>query len=156
EKPMPTQLHFIVEKWRAQAAADPSLADRQPYKAAVTGDFGWLGAALDKHYAGDDTDLKVLIGAVLTITADPTLDAYADEVSEFYRTAQHMTLGCAYRHAVYQPMVELLRYLEANSFATYIVSGGDRDFMRPMSTEFYGIPPERVIGSATGLQYIED
>src|SRR5262249_1811922 len=104
EKPMPTQLHFIVEKWRAQAAADPSLADRQPYKAAVTGDFEWLGATLDKHYAGDDTDLKLLIGAVLSITADRTVDAYAGEVSEFYRTAQHMTLGCAYRHAVYQPM----------------------------------------------------
>ena len=53
-------------------------------------------------------------------------------------------------------MVELLRYLEANHFTTYIVSGGERDFMRPMSTSYYGIPPERVIGSSTGLQYVED
>src|SRR5262249_34840419 len=148
EKPMPTQLHFIVEKWRDQLAADPSLGDRQPYKAVAAGDLAWLGGSIDKHYAGDDTDLKVLIAAVLSITADKTVDAYASEVGDFSRTAQHLTLKCGYRDAVYQPMVELLRYLEANDFSTYIVSGGERDFMRPMSTEFYGIPPERVIGSA--------
>ena len=53
-------------------------------------------------------------------------------------------------------MVELLRYLEANGFATYIASGGDRDFMRPVTSDIYGIPPERVIGSSTGLRYRED
>lgn len=52
EKPMPTQLHFIVEQWKAAAEADPTLADRQPYRAAVSGDLAWLGAAVDKHYAG--------------------------------------------------------------------------------------------------------
>ncbi len=155
EKPMPTQLHFIVKKWREQAAADPSLADRQPYQAAVTGDLAWLGGAIDKHYAGDDSDLKVMIGAILSITADKTVHEYAAEIAEFYATEQHLTLKRPYSQAVYQPMVELLRYLEANDFTTYIVSGGERDFMRPMSTGYYGIPPERVVGSSMGLRYVE-
>jgi phosphoserine phosphatase len=156
EKPMPTQLHFIVKKWREQATADPSLAERQPYQAAVSGDFAWLGGAIDKHYNGDDSDLKVMIGAILGITANRTVHDYATEVAEFYRTEQHMSLHRPYSEAVYQPMLELLRYLEANGFTNYIVSGGERDFMRPMSTGYYGIPPERVVGSSVGLSYTED
>ncbi|MCD5344994.1 HAD family hydrolase [Agromyces sp. H3Y2-19a] len=153
EKPMPTQLHYIVEQWRTQAAADPSLADEQPYKAAVTGDFAWLGGAIDKHYAGDDRDLKVLIGALVGVTAGMSVDDYATSVTEFYATAKHLTLGTPYADAVYAPMVELLRYLEAHGFSVYIVSGGERDFMRPMTQQNYGIPPERVVGSAFGLSY---
>lgn len=156
EKPMPTQLHFIVQKWAAAAAADPSLADRQPYKAAVTGDFSWLGGAVDKHYAGDDSDLKVMIGALLALTADMNVLDYEKSVAEFYKSAKHLTLGTPYSDAVYQPMIELLRYLEAHGFTCYIVSGGDRDFMRPMTSDYYGIPPERVVGSAVGLTFDEE
>ncbi|UOQ90637.1 haloacid dehalogenase-like hydrolase [Agromyces endophyticus] len=156
EKPMPTQLHYIVEQWRAQATADPSLADKQPYKAAVTGDFAWLGGAIDKHYAGDDSDLKVLIGSLVGVTAGMSVEDYAASVSEFYETAKHLTLGTPYADAVYSPMIELLRYLEANGFTVYIVSGGERDFMRPMTEQYYGIPPERVVGSALGLAYDAD
>ncbi|ANJ25660.1 HAD family hydrolase [Agromyces aureus] len=156
EKPMPTQLHYVVEQWRKQAEADPSLAERQPYKAAVTHDFGWLGGAVDKHYEGDDSDLKVLIGALVGVTAGMSVHDYAASVSEFYETAKHLTLGTPYADAVYRPMVELLRYLEANGFTVYIVSGGERDFMRPMTQEYYGIPPEHVVGSALGLAYDED
>ena len=152
---MPTQLHFIVNKWKEQLATDPSLAEHQPYEAVAAGDLAWLGAAIDKHYAGDDTDLRIVIGAILGITADRTVHDYTAEVSEFYETQHHLSLGRPYRQAVYEPMVELLRYLEANGFTPYIVSGGGRDFMRPMSSGYYGIPPERVIGSAVGLQYIE-
>ncbi|GAA1838764.1 HAD family hydrolase [Agromyces salentinus] len=156
EKPMPTQLAYVVEQWRKQAAADPSLADRQPYKAAVTGDLAWLGGAIDKHYEGDDSDLKVLIGALVGVTAGMSVDDYAASVGEFYETAKHLTLGTPYADAVYKPMVELLRYLEANGFTVYIVSGGERDFMRPMTQEYYGIPPEHVVGSALGLAWDED
>ena len=60
EKPMPTQLAYIVEQWAAAAEADPSLAERQPYKAVVSGDLAWLGGVIDQHYAGDDTQLHVL------------------------------------------------------------------------------------------------
>ncbi|MGX5694843.1 HAD family hydrolase [Agromyces soli] len=156
EKPMPTQLHYIVEQWRAQAAADPSLAEKQPYKAAVTGDFAWLGGAIDKHYAGDDSDLQILIGSLVGVTAGMSVEDYAASVSEFYETAKHLTLGTPYADAVYAPMVELLRYLEANGFTVYIVSGGERDFMRPMTEQYYGIPPEHVVGSALGLAYDAD
>jgi phosphoserine phosphatase len=155
EKPMPTQLHFIVQQWAAEARADPSLAERQPYRAAVSGDLGWLGGAVDKHYAGDDSDLTVMIGAILASTANMSVEDYETSVAAFYRDAQHLTLHRPYHQAIYQPMVQLLRYLEAHQFTCYIVSGGDRDFMRPMTAEYYGIPSERVIGSALALSYDE-
>ena len=133
EKPMPTQLHYIVEQWSAAAKADPSLAEQQPYQAALSGDLGWLGGAIDKHYAGDDSDLRVMIAAILAATANMSVDHYAASVAEFYRDARHLTLQRPYAEVVYQPMLELMRYLEANGFTCYIVSGGDRDFMRPMT-----------------------
>jgi phosphoserine phosphatase len=153
EKPMPTQLHFIVQQWVAAARADPTLAERQPYTAAVSGDLSWLGGAVDKHYAGDDSDLKVMVGAILASTANASVEDYEASVAAFYRDAQHLSLHRPYRQAIYQPMLELLRYLEAHAFTCYIVSGGDRDFMRPMTVDYYRIPPERVIGSAVGLAY---
>ncbi|GAB3574619.1 HAD family hydrolase [Leifsonia lichenia] len=156
EKPMPTQLHYIVENWAAEARADPSLAAEQPYRAAVTGDFAWLGAAIDKHYAGDDSDLHTIIAALLGTTLDESVHDYQAAVAAFYRDAKHLTLGRAYSETVYQPMTELLRYLEGSGFTSYIVSGGDRDFMRPMTADYYGIPPERVIGSAVGLRYDQE
>ncbi|WP_370616357.1 HAD family hydrolase [Mumia sp. Pv 4-285] len=156
EKPMPTQLHYIVMQWAAAANADPALAERQPYAAAVSGDLAWLGGAVDKHYAGDDTDLKTMIGAILQSTAHQSVEAYEESVAAFYRDAEHLTLHRPYRLAVYQPMVELLRYLESHGFTCYVVSGGERDFMRPMTVDYYGIPPEHVIGSAFGLTYDAD
>ena len=82
EKPMPTQLHFIVLQWVAAVRADPSLADTQPYRAAASQDFGWLGTAIDKHYAGDDSDLKTIIGALLTLAMiDPAYAKPGTEVS---------------------------------------------------------------------------
>ncbi|MGC5171826.1 HAD family hydrolase [Microbacterium sp. DT81.1] len=153
EKPMPTQLAYIVEKWAAHAQHDPSLAERQPYRAVAAGDLGWLGAALDKHYAGDDEDLRTMIGALVSLTDGVSVEDYESEVAAFYRDATHHVLRRPYADVVYQPMLELLRYLEQHGFTCYIVSGGDRDFMRPMTEAAYGIPPERVIGSALGLAY---
>ncbi|MEO8907938.1 MAG: haloacid dehalogenase-like hydrolase, partial [Microbacteriaceae bacterium] len=123
EKPMPTQLHFIVLQWAAAVKADPTLAETQPYKAASTGDFGWLGNALDKHYGGDDSDLHTIIAALLTLTAGMSVEKYEQAVDAFYQVAEHLTLGRPYSAVVYQPMVELLRYLEAHGFTCYIVSG---------------------------------
>ena len=153
EKPMPTELHFVVEQWAAAARDDPLLASSQPYQAALTGDLAWLAGAMDQHYAGDDTELKTMIGAILATTLNQSVDDYAQDVATFYRDAVHPTLNRPFTLVVYQPMLELLRYLEDHQFTCYIVSGGDRDFMRPMTAAVYGIPPERVIGSAVGLQY---
>lgn len=153
EKPMPTQLHYVVEQWRAAAELDPELAHRQPYRAAVSGDLGWLGSAIDKHYAGDDSDLNIILQALGGLTDGVSVESYAHSVAAFFGTAKHPITGRPYAEAVYQPMVELLRYLEQHGFTCYIVSGGERDFMRPMTQSNYGIPPERVIGSAFGLSY---
>ena len=155
EKPMPTQLHYLVQQWAAAALADPGLAATQPYAAAASNDLRWLGAAVDRHYAGDDSDLRLVIAAITQATAGTSVDDYERSVSEFYRVARHLTLKRPYSGAVYLPMVELLRHLEANGFTCYIVSGGERDFMRPMTLDYYGIPPERVIGSAFGLEYVD-
>lgn len=156
EKPMPTQLHYLLEKWKAQAAADPALAETQPYRAAASGDLAWLGAAIDKHYAGDNGDLHTLIDAVAASSAGASVEEYEASVAAFYREARHLTLQSSYAHTVYQPMVELIRYLDAHDFRSYIVSGGDRDFMRPMAEDYYGIPTQRVIGTAMGLAYDAD
>ncbi|GAA3921757.1 HAD family hydrolase [Microbacterium invictum] len=156
EKPFVTQLAYLLEQWKAQVAADPSLADTQPYRAAATGDLAWLGTAVDKHYAGDDADLGLLIKAVAGATAGTSVEDYQAAVSAFYRDARHLTLQTSYAHTVYQPMVELIRLLDSHDFRTYIVSGGERDFMRPMAEEYYGIPVQRVIGTALGLEYDAD
>ena len=139
EKPMYIQLDFIVRRLSEKAAADASLAEQEPYKAAIAGDLQWFGGAITKHYQGDDSDLKVLSGAAL--------------VNAFFADAKHPTLGRPYLTCTYVPVVELLRYLEAHGFTCYIVSGGGRDFMRPITSTIYGIPPERVVGSAQDLRF---
>jgi len=82
-----------------------------------------------------------------------TVEDYDQRVKAFFSTADNPGLKRPYRECGYAPMVELLRYLEANDFATYIASGGDRDFMRPVAEDMYAIPPERIIGSALGISY---
>jgi phosphoserine phosphatase len=156
EKPMPIELGFILERLAEMAEQDGSLRERQPWKAAHEKDYAWLGGVITKHYHGDDSDVKVLMGGILQAFAGMNVDAYASAADAFLRRAQHPTLGRTLRECGYLPMVELLRYLEANGFATFIASGGDRDFMRPVSDEIYGIPSERVVGSSTGLRYRDD
>ena len=83
-----------------------------------------------KHYRGDDSDLKLLMAGVAEAFGGVSVDDYADSAADFFAEARHPTLDRPYRECAFLPMVELLRYLEANGFATYIASGGDRDFMR--------------------------
>jgi len=109
-----------------------------------------------EHYAGDETNVRTLLGGILAAFAGISVDDFETRSDAFLHTAQHPTLARGYLECAYVPMVELLRYLEANGFANYIASGGGRDFMRPISQEVYGIPRERVIGSATSLDYVSD
>jgi phosphoglycolate phosphatase-like HAD superfamily hydrolase len=153
EKPMYIQLDFLVRRFAEQARADPSLREREPYKGAYEGDLTWLGHAVAKHNQGDDSDLKPLVAAILSAHAAITVEEHRARVETFFRDAEHPTLGRPYTSCAYRPMVELLRYLEANGFANFIVSGGARDFMRPVTGMLYGIPPERVVGSSVGLTY---
>ena len=156
EKPMPVELGFILKRFAEMAEADPSLRERQPWKAATERDYAWLGGALTKHYHGDDSDVKVLMGGIVQAFAGMSVGDYASSARAFLDEARHPTLGRRLRDCTYLPMVELLRYLEANGFANYIASGGDRDFMRPVTPEIYGIPEHHVIGSSNGLRYQED
>jgi hypothetical protein len=137
------------------AEADPKLRDRQPWKAAYEHDNGWLGQAITEHYAGDDTKAKMLLEGVGAAFAGIGVEDFEAKSGSFLRSARHPTLGRGYLETAYAPMVELLGYLAANGFTNHIVSGSGGDFMRPISQEVFGIPPERVIGSATALDYAD-
>ena len=156
EKPMPIQLDFILRRLHEMADADPELRDRQPWKAAYERDYGWLSAAMAEHYAGDETKVRMLLAGVVAAHGGISVDEFEAQADSFLRTAQHPTLGRSYLETAYSPMVELLGYLAANGFSNYIASGGGRDFMRPISQELYGIPRDRVVGSATALEYVGD
>ena len=156
EKPMPIQLDFILRRLAEMAETTPELRDRQPWKAAHERDYGWFGALMVEHYAGDDSNVKILAAGVLAAHAGISVEDFEALADSFLRTAAHPTLGRGYLQCAYAPMVELLAYLKANGFSNYIASGGGRDFMRPITQEVYGIPRDRVIGSATALEYASD
>jgi len=154
EKPLPIQADFILRRLAEMAEADPALREQQPWKAAYERDYAWLGKVIDEHYAGDDTNVRLVLGGVIAAHAGISVDDFEQLADAFLRTAQHPTLSRGYLACAYAPMVELLRYLEANGFSNYIASGGGRDFMRPISDEMYGISRDRVIGSSIALDYL--
>ena len=114
EKPMPIELGFILQRLAAMAAQDASLRDRQPWKAAHDKDYHWLGDVIVKHYHGDDSDVKVLMGGILQAFAGMTVDDYGAAAQTFVHQGRHPTLGRTFRDCGYRPMIELLGYLEAN------------------------------------------
>ena len=156
EKPLPVQAGFLFGRLAEMAERDPSLVLRQPWKAVVENDHAWLGGAITKHYEGDDSDLRVMAAGLLGAYDGTTIEEFEALAGAFLRGARHPTLDRPYVECVYQPMVELLRYLEASGFTCYIATGGGRDFVRAASREVYGIPPDRVIGSTVALQYRDD
>ncbi len=155
EHPMPIQLDFTLRRFAEQAAKDATLQSEYPWKAAWEKDFAWFGAATAKHYQGDDHDLGLLMKGMNLAWDKMSIEEYRKLVDAFFAEAVHPTLKRPYLQCAYQPMVELLRYLDANGFTVYIASGGDRDFMRGMAQDLYGIPPERIIGSTQALEYQE-
>lgn len=155
EKPMPIQLDFYIRRFADQAEADPALRNRQPYKASYERDFGWFNGAVVKHYQGDESDIRILLGTMNSAFATSTVEEYRALTDAFFQSVTHPTLGRSYLQVQYQPMIELLDYLEAHGFTNYIASGGDRDFMRAVGEALYRIPPERIIGSAQALEYVE-
>jgi phosphoserine phosphatase len=156
EQPVPIQMDFILRRFVQMAEADPALRDRQPWKAACEEDHAWFSTVMTEHYAGDDRNVQTLAGAVLAAYAGVSVEEFEARADAFLRAAQHPTLLRGYLECAYVPMVEVLALLAANGFTNYVVSGGGRDFMRPITQELYGIPRERVIGSATALAYASD
>jgi phosphoserine phosphatase len=144
EKPLYVQADFVLRKWRAMAEADPSLVERQPYKAVVENDLAWLGALTDH--------VPELVQGMSEAFAGLTTEAFEEEALEFFASVRHPTLGIPYPNAVYTPMRELLTFLETSEFRVFICSAGGRDFVRPVSERIYGIPRERVIGSSAPLE----
>ncbi len=138
EQPMYFQIAFAVDRLKALAAANPALAEQEPYKAVLSGDRAKLAALGEKG----------LLQIIELTHAGMTVDEFSSLVRDWLKTARHPRFDRPYTDLVYQPMLELLAFLRANGFKTYIVSGGGIDFMRPWVPDLYGIPPEQIIGSS--------
>jgi len=145
EKPMYVQADFVLRKWKTMVADDPSLAERQPYKALVEGDRAWL-ASLTDH-------VPDLVRGVSEAFGGMTTEAFEAEALEFFHEARHPTLGVPYTDLAYAPMLQLLALLEANGFAVFICSAGGRDFVRAVSERVYSLPRDCVIGSSAPVEH---
>lgn len=138
EKPAYIHQEFLFRRFAEQAADH---------------DMGRFGDAVTKHYQGDDSDLKLLGAVIFSAHAGISVNEHADRVKAFFAGATHPTLGRRDAQCGYAPMIELFRYLQANGFVCHIVSGGGRDFMRPISGSLYGnaaICPRPRITAAAG------
>jgi phosphoserine phosphatase len=145
EKPQYVQADFLFRRWKHMVQADPAKAQEQPYKAVAENDQAWLASLLDH--------VPELVKGAGEAYEGITVGAFEQAVLEFFATATHPTLGLPYTKVSYQPMRELLDLLQVRDFIVFICSGGGRDFMRPVSEQMYGIPRERVIGSAATVSY---
>jgi hypothetical protein len=111
EKPLPIQADFIIRRLVEMATADPGLRHHQPWKAAYERDYAWFGEVVDEHYAGNDTNVRTLLGGVLAAYQAMSVEEFEARSDEFLRTVRHPTLDRPYLQCAYVPMVELLRYL---------------------------------------------
>ncbi len=143
EQPYYFQLQFALDRVKAMAADHPEWKSKQPFKAAIDGDVKTLMASGEKG----------LVELVMATHAGVTVDEFTDIVRTWTDTARHPKTQRRYTEMVYQPMLEVLAYLRANGFKTFIVSGGGVEFMRPWAEKVYGIPPEQVVGSRGRLKY---
>jgi phosphoserine phosphatase len=137
EKPLPNEVYFVLARVRELAAQDPSLAQRQPFKAALEGDAAYF------HQNGTQAVLALFAAT----HAGMTQEEFAGEVRRFLSDGRHPALRRPLTGVTYQPMLELLAYLRASGFQTWISSGGTLDFIRVFAPSTYGVPPERTIGS---------
>jgi len=143
EQPAYFQLLFALDRVRALAPQHPEWKDTEPFKSALAGDMKSLAAG------GEHAILEL----VMASHAGNTADEFAAIVSDWLAKARHPQSGRPYDQMIYQPMRELLDYLRANGFKTFIVSGGGVEFMRVFAERVYGIPPEQVIGSSIRTKY---
>ena len=142
EKPVPFQLIFAFDRVKALAPKHPEWNTKEPFASVLKGDMQGVAA----------TGEKGVLQIMAATHAGMTTDEFSRAVQEWTATAKHPKTGRPFTSMVYQPMLELLGYLRANGFKTFIVSGGGVEFMRPWTEKVYGIPPEQVIGSAGKLK----
>ncbi len=143
EQPMYFQLFFALDRVKALAPLHPEWKDREPFASLLRGD---VKAAL----AGGE---HAILEIVMATHADTTTEEFEALAKEWLATARHPETGRLYTDMVYQPMLEVLAYLRANGFKTFIVSGGGIEFLRVFSEKVYGIPPEQVVGSSIKTKF---
>jgi hypothetical protein len=142
EKPVPFQLLFALDRVKTLAPQHPEWSKQEPFASVVKGDMKAVAAT------GEKGILEILAATHTGMTTDE----FTQTVRDWIASAKHPTTGRLLTGMVYQPMLELLAYLRANRFKTFIVSGGGVEFMRPWTEQVYGIPPEQVVGSSGKLK----
>src|SRR5262245_42565616 len=143
EQPIYFQFLFAIDRVKALAAEHPEWKEKEPFASVLKGD---VKAALASGEKG-------LVELMMATHAGMTSAEFEKIVRDWLATAKHPKLDRPYPQLVYQPMLELLRYLRANGFKTYIVSGGGVEFMRVFAERVYGVPPEQVIGSGIKTKF---
>lgn len=143
EQPAYFQLFFAIDRVKAMAADHPEWKDVQPFKAVLDNDMDELKKQGEHG----------LIQLVMTTHAGSTVEEFDADVKDWIATAKHPAKKINYDKLVYQPMLELLQYLQKNDFKTYVVSGGGVDFMRAFVSPIYNIPSEQIIGSRIKTEF---
>jgi hypothetical protein len=143
EQPMYTQMAFAFDRLKALASINPEWKDTQPFKAALEGDMKTLAA----------TGERGLIALLMATHPGMTAIEFHNIVVDWIITARDPRFKRPYTELAYQPMVELLAFLRANGFKTFIISGGGIEFMRPWAERVYGVPPEQVVGSSIKTRF---
>jgi phosphoserine phosphatase len=144
EQPMYTELAFTLQEVVKMAPKHPEWQTTQPFAAVLHHDMKAVAAS------GDEGMIKLFVATHTGMTTEQ----FAQTVTDWLATARHPKFHRLYTQCVFQPMLELLAYLRANGFKTYIVSGGEQGFMRPFTEKVYGVPPEQVIGTQFKSQYV--
>lgn len=143
EQPMYFQAFFVVDRIRELASQHPEWKETEPFASILKGDMHAISAS-------GEAGITALMAAT---HSGMTTEEFSKAVSEWIATAKHPKAGRLLSEMIYQPMLELLAYLRANGFKTFIVSGGGVEFMRPWTEKVYGIPPEQVVGTTGGLKF---
>jgi len=143
EQPMYFQLFFALDRVKALAPQHPEWKDKEPFASLLKGNV--KGALAGGEHA--------ILEIIMATHAGMTTAEFENIVKQWIATAKHPTTHRPYTRMVYQPMLELLAYLRANGFKTFIVSGGGIEFMRPWTDKVYGVPPEQVVGSSIKTKF---
>jgi hypothetical protein len=143
EHPMYVQLAFALDRVKALAPLHPEWKSTEPFQSVLDGDLKAL-AGSGEHG---------VVELIMVTHAGMTNEEFSKIVTEWLATARHPRFKRPYTELVYQPMLELLGYLRANDFKTFIISGGGVEFMRPWTDKVYGVPPEQVIGSSIKTKF---
>ena len=144
EHPMYVQLAFALDQVKAMAPEHPEWKKKQPFKAVLDGDMKALAAMGQRG----------LVEIIMATHADMSTEDFERVVTDWLSKVRHPRFKRPYTELVYQPMLELMAYLRASGFRTYIVSGGGIEFMRPWTERVYGVPPEQVVGSSIKTRYV--